>query len=47
MLAVDGNSYAALFSRIMLAGRLAVRVGGWDALTERRLSSFEWCVYPN
>ena len=47
MLAVDGNSYATLFSRIMLAGRLAVRVGGWDASTQRRLSSFEWCVYPN
>jgi len=42
MLAVDGNSYATIFSRIMLAGRLAVRVGGWDAATQRRLSSFEW-----
>ena len=42
MLAVDGNSYATLFSRIMLAGRLAVRVGGWHAATQRRLSSFEW-----
>ena len=47
MLAVDGNSYAALFSRIMLAGRLAVRVGGWDAATQRRLSSFEWCACPH
>ena len=47
MLAVDGNSYAALFSRIMLAGRLAVRVGGWDAATQRRLSSFEWCASPH
>ena len=46
MLAVDGNSYATLFSRIMLAGRLAVRVGGWHAATQRRLSSFEWCVCP-
>ena len=44
MLAVDGNSYATIFSRIMLAGRLAVRVGGWDALTQRRLSTFEWCL---
>lgn len=42
ILAVDGNTYATIFSRTMLAGRLAVRIGGWDATKQRRSSSFEW-----
>ena len=42
ILAVDGNTYAAIFSRTMLAGRLAVRIGGWDDARQRRSSSFEW-----
>ena len=42
IMAVDGNTYATVFSRAMLAGRLAIRIGGWDAELQRRSSSFEW-----